>query len=102
MMKTIDAVSVIEKRNEYAYILSHEVGLFFGRASGMILFISLAYFVSEIFALKYALIIVAALQLISLPLARHIVGEIDTKHIKTSYNQEINPVIEPILEELKD
>ena len=78
MMKTIDAVSSIEHRNEYAYILSHEVGLFFGRAFGMILFISLAYFVSEIFALKYALIIVAALQLISLPLARHIIREIDT------------------------
>jgi YQGE family putative transporter len=80
MMKTIDAVSHIEKRNEYAYILSHEVGLFFGRASGMILFISLAYFVSEIFALKYALIIVGALQLISLPLAKHIIHEIDTKY----------------------
>jgi len=80
MMKTIDAVSHIEKRNEYAYILSHEVGLFFGRASGMILFISLAYFVSEIFALKYALIIVGALQLISLPLAKHIIKEIDTKY----------------------
>ena len=80
MMKTIDAVSTIEKRNEYAYILSHEVGLFFGRALGMILFISLAYFVSEIFALKYALIIVGALQLISLPLAKHIIHEVDTKH----------------------
>jgi len=80
MMKTIDAVSGIEKRNEYAYILSHEVGLFIGRASGMILFISLAYFGSEIFALKYALIIVAALQLISLPLAKHIIKEVDTKY----------------------
>jgi YQGE family putative transporter len=80
MMKTIDAVSSIEKRNEYAYILSHEVGLFIGRASGMILFISLAYFVSEIFALKFALIIVGALQLISLPLAKHIIKEIDTKY----------------------
>ena len=80
MMKTIDAVSTIEKRNEYAYILSHEVGLFFGRALGMILFISLAYYVSEIFALKYALIIVGALQLISLPLAKHIIHETDTKY----------------------
>ncbi len=84
MMKTIDAVSKIEKRNEYAYILSHEVGLFFGRASGMILFILLAFFVSEIFALKYALIIVAGLQLISLPLAKHIIKEVDTKYATTS------------------
>ncbi len=80
MMKTIDAVSAIEKRNEYAYILSHEVGLFFGRAGGMILFISLYNFASETFALKYALIIVGALQLISLPLAKHIIKEIDTRY----------------------
>lgn len=80
MMKTIDAVSAIEKRNEYAYIMSHEIGLFVGRAVGMVLFISLAYLISEEFALKYALIIVGALQLISLPLAQHIIKEIDTKH----------------------
>jgi YQGE family putative transporter len=82
MMKTIDAVSAIEKRNEYAYIMSHEVGLFMGRAFGMLLFILLAYLISEEFALKYALVIVGALQLISLPLAQHIIKEIDTKHKK--------------------
>jgi YQGE family putative transporter len=77
MMKTIDAVSSIEKRNEYAYIMSHEAGLFVGRAFGMLLFITLAYSVSEEFALKYALMIVGALQLISLPLAQHIIRQID-------------------------
>ncbi len=70
MMKTIDAVKAIENRNEYAYILSHEVGLFIGRAFGMSLFISLAFWVSEEFALKYALVIVGAIQLLSLPLAK--------------------------------
>jgi hypothetical protein len=50
----------------------------------MILFILLAFFVSEIFALKYALIIVAGLQLISLPLAKHIIKEVDTKYATTS------------------
>jgi MFS transporter, YQGE family, putative transporter len=80
MMKTIDAVSAIEKRNEYAYIMSHEIGLFFGRAVGMILFIAMAYLASETFALKYALMIVAGLQLLSLPLAKHIIKEIDTKY----------------------
>lgn len=80
MMKTIDAVSAIEKRNEYAYIMSHEIGLFVGRAIGMSLFISLAYFVSENFALKYALVIVGAIQLISLPLAKNIIKDIDTKY----------------------
>jgi YQGE family putative transporter len=72
MMRAIDVVSAIEKRNGYAYILSHEMGLFAGRALGMLLFITLATFISEDFALKYALIIVAAIQLLSLPLAKHI------------------------------
>ncbi|MDP4276633.1 MAG: MFS transporter [Bacteroidota bacterium] len=84
MMKTIDAVAAIEKRNEYTYILSHEIGLFIGRAFGMILFIALAYLISETFALKYALIIVGGLQLLSLPLAKHIIKEIDTKFSKTN------------------
>jgi YQGE family putative transporter len=77
MMKTIDTVSAIEGRNEYAYIMSHEMGLFVGRAVGMLLFILLAKYVSEIFALKYALVIVGGLQLLSLPLAKHIIREGD-------------------------
>ncbi|HHT34968.1 MAG: MFS transporter [Proteiniphilum sp.] len=77
MMKTIDAVKAIEQRNEYAYILSHEIGLFFGRAFGMALFISFVYLISEDFALKYALVIVGAVQLLSLPLAKNIIREID-------------------------
>ena len=72
MMKVIDVVSKKEGRNEYAYIMSHEFGLFLGRASGLIVFLVLAFYVSEDFSLKYALIIVALLQLISLPLAKHI------------------------------
>lgn len=84
MMKTIDAVKAIENRNEYSYILSHEVGLFIGRAFGMGLFISLAYWVSEDFALKYALVIVGAIQLLSLPLAKNIINDIDT-----NYNRKI-------------
>ncbi|MCD8194387.1 MAG: MFS transporter [Tannerellaceae bacterium] len=75
MMQTIDATSKIEKRNEYTYILSHEFGLFLGRAFGLILFIALAYLVSEDFALKYALVVVAALQLLAYPLAKNIINE---------------------------
>lgn len=75
MMKVIDAVSKIEKRNKYAYILSHEFGLFFGRASGLIIFLFLAFYVSEDFSLKYALIIVALLQLLSFPLSKQIIKQ---------------------------
>lgn len=77
MMKTIDAVKAIEQRNEYAYILSHEIGLFLGRAFGMALFISFVFLISEDFALKYALVIVGTVQLLSLPLAKNIIREID-------------------------
>lgn len=80
IMKTIDAVKAIEKRSEYTYILSHEIGLFIGRAFGMGLFISLAYMVSEDFALRYALLIVGAIQLLSLPLAKNIINDIDIKY----------------------
>ena len=82
MMRTIDAVSSIEKRNEYTYILSHEFGLFIGRAFGLILFIFLASVISEEFALKYALIIVGALQLLAYPLSNNITKQ--TEKIETN------------------
>ncbi len=75
MLKVIDVVSVREKRNNYAYILNHEFGLYAGRVAGLGLFIFLAYAVSETFALRYALIIVAALQMLSIPLAKNIIKE---------------------------
>ena len=84
MMKTIDTVSAIEKRDGYTYILSHEVGLFFGRAFGMVLFIVIAKLFSEDAALRYALLIVGALQLLSLPLAKHIVKSIDRDYSNIS------------------
>jgi YQGE family putative transporter len=75
MMKVIDVVAKIEKRNEYAYIQSHEFGLFVGRAFGLGLFILLAFFISQDFALKYALIIVAGIQLLAYPLAKNIINK---------------------------
>lgn len=84
MMQTIDAVAKIEKRNEYTYILSHEFGLFLGRAFGLILFIILAFAVSEDFALKYALILVGILQLIAYPLAKNIINQTNTINEKES------------------
>jgi YQGE family putative transporter len=75
MMKVIDVVSKRENRNQYAYILNHEFGLYLGRIGGLGLFIFLAFYVSEIFALRYSLIIVAILQLLSIPLAKNIMKE---------------------------
>lgn len=81
MMQTIDATVKIEHRNEYTYILSHEFGLFLGRAFGLILFMALAYGISQEFALKYALIVVGTLQLISYPLAKNIIGQANKKNV---------------------
>jgi YQGE family putative transporter len=74
-MRVIDIVSKIEKRNEFAYIFNHEFGLYVGRFFGLGLFIVLATYVSEEFALKYALIIIGVLQLASIPVAKHIISE---------------------------
>jgi len=81
MMKVIDVVSKRENRNQYAYILNHEFGLYTGRVIGLGLFIFLALKVSETFALRYALIIVALVQLLAIPLAKNIMKDsyTDTK-----------------------
>ncbi|MBK6347604.1 MAG: MFS transporter [Bacteroidales bacterium] len=75
MMKVIDVVSKRENRNKYAYILNHEFGLYAGRVTGLGLFIFLAFYVSESFALRYSLIIVAVLQMLSIPLAKNIMKD---------------------------
>lgn len=74
-MRVIDVVSKIENRNEFAYIFNHEFGLYLGRFFGLGLFIVLATYVSETFALKYSLVVIAVLQIASIPLAKHIVNE---------------------------
>lgn len=74
-MRVIDVVSKIEKRSEFAYIFNHEFGLYIGRFLGLTLFILLDNYFSETFALKYALIIIAVLQLASVPVARNIIAQ---------------------------
>jgi MFS transporter, YQGE family, putative transporter len=69
-LHTVDVVSRIEGRSEYAYILNHEFGLFAGRFVGCTLFIGIAVWLSETDALRYALPIVAILQLPAILLAR--------------------------------
>jgi YQGE family putative transporter len=73
-MRVIDIVSKIENRSEFAYIFNHEFGLYIGRFFGLGLFIFLATYISEGFALKYALIIIAIIQLASIPMAKHIIA----------------------------
>lgn len=60
-LRVIDYLSKKENRNEFAYILNHEFGLYVGRLFGCGLFIFLARYASEYIALRYALIVIAIL-----------------------------------------
>jgi len=71
-MQVIDTVSAIENRNKFAYICNQEFGFYLGRFSGCGLFILLANKVSDTFALRYALLIIGVVQLLSVFVAKTI------------------------------
>lgn len=71
--KVIDIVSKIENRGEFAYILNHEAGLYAGRFLGAGTFLVLAYAISTEIALRYAIIIIAVLQLSAIAVASKII-----------------------------
>ena len=73
--KVINTVSAIEKRSEYSYILNHEAGLYVGRLVGAGTFLLFAYLMSTEIALRYAVLMVALLQLASLGIARHVLRQ---------------------------
>ena len=76
-LKVIDVVSEKEKRNEFAYIFNHELGLYLGRLFGCGLFIVLARYVSEYAALRYALLVIALVHFMGWFAMRGIVKEMD-------------------------
>lgn len=76
----IDAISRIEKRSEFAYILNHEAGLYAGRFLGAGTFLALAYFVSTEVALRYAIVIIGFLQLGSIYVAKTITRSLEKLH----------------------
>jgi MFS transporter, YQGE family, putative transporter len=73
--RVIDIVSKIEKRSEFAYILNHEAGLYAGRFLGAGTFLLLAYTISTEVALRYAIVIIAVLQLTSVFVAKKIIAQ---------------------------
>ncbi|MFT3902664.1 MAG: MFS transporter [Niabella sp.] len=75
-MRVIDFLSPIEQRNEYAYILNHEWGLYIGRFIGCGTFIALAYLVSDTAALVITLPVVTILQALSWFVAKAILKQI--------------------------
>lgn len=74
-LRVIDIVSRIENRGEFTYILNHEAGLYVGRLTGAGTFLALYYTVSEDFALRYAVGIIAILQLCSIYISKKIIKE---------------------------
>jgi YQGE family putative transporter len=74
-LRVIDLVSRIEKRGEFAYILNHESGLYAGRLLGAGTFLVLYFAVSEDFALRYAIGIIALLQLCSIFISKRIIAD---------------------------
>jgi YQGE family putative transporter len=73
-MQVIDTVAAIERRNKFAYIFSQEFGFYIGRFAGCMLFILLANQVSDTFALRFALLLIGIVQLLSIPVARRIIA----------------------------
>ncbi len=90
-MQVIDAVSAIEQRNKFAYIFNQEFGFFIGRFTGCGLFILLANNISDTFALRYALLIIGVVQLLSIWIAARIV-----RGCRTLECSETSPAVEPL------
>ena len=76
-LKVIDEVTKIEKRNEFTYIFNHELGLYAGRLFGCGLFIILARYVSEMVALRFALLVIAIVHFMGYFMAKSIVKHIE-------------------------
>jgi YQGE family putative transporter len=91
-MQVIDTVSAIEHRNKFAYIFNQEFGFFIGRFAGCGLFILLANTISDTFALRYALLIIGIVQLLSIWIANRILQGCHT--MKTT---EPAPLADPLI-----
>ncbi|MEC5167315.1 YQGE family putative transporter [Flavobacterium sp. PL11] len=74
-LKVIDLLSELENRNEFSYILNHEFGLYIGRFIGAGTFLGIAYFGNTDDALRYALLIIGILQLLSIPIAKQLLKQ---------------------------
>ena len=78
--EVVDALSRLEGRSEYAYLFNHELGLFTGRLIGCGLFLAIAHWASGVAALKYAVPVIALVQMLSIPVANQIARGLKTVH----------------------
>lgn len=63
----------LEQRSDYSYLMSHECATFLGRLVGCGVFLAITMFFSDMSALRYAIPLIAVLQLFSIPLSRKLV-----------------------------
>ena len=91
-LQVIDFVAAKEKRNDFAYIFNHEIGLLIGRLFGCGLFIVLARYSSEYVALRYALLVIAAVQFLSIFMAKSILNDKAWKEPHV----EVEPIAQPM------
>lgn len=74
-LNVIDILSKLENRNEFSYLLNHEFGLFVGRFFGAGTFLLIAYFINADIALRYALLIIGTVQLLSILVAKQLLKQ---------------------------
>jgi YQGE family putative transporter len=92
----IEWVSAKEKRNQFAYIFSHELGIYIGRLFGCSLFILLARYAGEDVALRYALLVIALIQFVSIWVARSIMRDKAWEEPVADNQAALNKFKEPI------
>ncbi|MBO9632740.1 MAG: hypothetical protein J7578_06445, partial [Chitinophagaceae bacterium] len=92
----IDILSKKENRSEFAYILNHEAGLYVGRFIGAGTFLLLAYGYSTEVALRYAIIIIAVLQLCSIWVSKRIIRECKALSGGSEEDKITAPVLDPV------
>ena len=74
IMLVIDLLSKKEQRNKFAYLLNNEFAIYVGRLTGGLLFIGAAIYVSDVFALRYVLLLVAVIQFCSYFLCKQVLA----------------------------
>lgn len=74
-MKVINHLCAKNGKSEFSYIVNHEFGLYVGRFSGLALFIGLDAFISEVFAVRYSLVLIGVFQMLSIFLAKRIINQ---------------------------
>jgi YQGE family putative transporter len=85
--RVTETVAAIEGRSRYAYIFAHEFGLLSGRLAGCALFLALAVGVGGDFALRYAVLIAGAIQVLSLGVAGTVCDGCDRAGLSPAGNE---------------